>query len=62
VTVLRLEQAPTAGAIAGDAFEAGYLTGAGLEQRVPPPEAWATTPFEDGVPVRRFTARKARGT
>lgn len=59
VTAPRLERTSTAGTIGHDRFEVGYLTELGVEQRVPLTEAWAA-PFEDGLPVRRFAARKGQ--
>jgi hypothetical protein len=59
VTALQIEQVPTADTIAGDEFEVGYIGEDAVERRVSLSEAWATR-FEDGQPVRRFTARKGQ--
>jgi hypothetical protein len=48
---------PDAAVAAG--FELVFLSGDGVEQRVPLDEAWRV-PVEDGLPVRRFTARKGQ--
>lgn len=59
MTAILLDVAHPARSGTVDGFEVSYSTGDGVEHRTPLAEAWAA-PFEAGLPVRRFTARKGQ--
>lgn len=58
VTVL-VSDAADAATAGPDAVELSWITAEGMSQRLPLEQA-AVVPFEDGLPVRRFTARKGQ--
>lgn len=58
VTVL-LTEAASVDAVSVDAIEVAWVTGDGVEESVPLCDAWSV-PFESGLPVRRFAARKGQ--
>jgi hypothetical protein len=59
VTVLPDMAAPLPSGLRIAAFEVGYVCGDGVEHRVPLAEALAV-PFEQGLPVRRFTSKQGQ--
>jgi hypothetical protein len=59
VTALPAEAARAAGSWAPGRFEIDYLTGEGAVRAAALEEAWSA-PFEHGLPVRRFAARKGQ--
>jgi hypothetical protein len=59
VTALPVEAARAAGSWAPGHFEIDYLTGEGAVRGAALEGAWAV-PFERGMPVRRFAARKGQ--